>query len=108
MTSLSPSASIIPIERNLGFARTRDLAFAAVRKLWKLRQSQGMTQQDLAVRLGKDPAWVSRKLSGPSNWTLHTLGDLVDALDGEIEISIHDLRGEPVKLRVTNRQKPHK
>jgi transcriptional regulator with XRE-family HTH domain len=92
MISLSPSETVAPVERNFGFSRTRDIAFAAVRKLWKLRQAQGMTQQDVAARLDKDPAWVSRKLSGPTNWTLHTLGDLVDALDGEIEIAIGDLR----------------
>jgi len=75
-----------------GFARARDKAFAAIRRLWTVRQSQGMTQADLAQRLGKDPAWVCRKLSGPTNWTLRTLGDLADALDGEVEIQIVDLK----------------
>ncbi len=88
---ISPWASP-PIVPNFGFARTRDLAFGAIRKLWKVRQSQGMTQVDLAARLNRDPAWVSKKLSGPTNWTLRTFGDLVDALDGEVEIRIADLR----------------
>jgi transcriptional regulator with XRE-family HTH domain len=92
MTSLSHSPALIP---GFGFARTRDKAFAAVRKLWKLRQSQGMSQLDLAARLGRDPAWVSRKLAGPSNWTLRTLGDLADALDGEVEIQLIDLNAPP-------------
>lgn len=89
---ISPWANSPPIEPKFGFARTRDLAFGAIRKMWKLRQSQGMTQVDLAARLDRDPAWVSKKLSGPTNWTLRTLGDLVDALDGEVEIRIADLR----------------
>lgn len=92
MTSPWPNA---PIEANFGFSRTRDLAFAAVRSLWRLRQSQGMKQADLAARVNRDAGWVSRKLSGPSNWTLRTFGDLVDALDGEVEIRIADLRDEP-------------
>jgi len=52
-----------------------------------------MTQAELADRLDRNRGWVSKKLSGPTNWTLRTFGDLVDALDGEVEISIADLRG---------------
>jgi transcriptional regulator with XRE-family HTH domain len=88
MTFPSHSAAVIP---GFGFARARDKAFSSIRKLWSLRQSQGWTQLDLASRIGKDPAWVSRKLSGPTNWTLKTFGDLADALDGEVEIQILDL-----------------
>ena len=88
MTSPSHSPPILP---GFGFARARDKAFAAIRTLWKLRQAQGVTQTDLALRLDRDPAWVSRKLSGPTNWTLRTFGDLADALDGEVEIRIIDL-----------------
>ena len=79
-----------------GFARTRDIAFNAVRDLWRRRRSHGMTQKDLAERIGRDPAWVSRKLQGPGNWTLRTIGTFVVALNGEIEIKIHDLE-EPRK-----------
>jgi hypothetical protein len=74
-----------------GFARARDVAFNAVRELWKRRRGQGMTQKDLAAKIGRDPAWVSRKLQGPGNWTLRTIGAFVVALNGEIEIKIHDL-----------------
>lgn len=91
MTSFS-STQIIP---GFAFARTRDKAFAAVRRLWRVRQAQGMTQADIASKLGADRGWVSRKLSGPSNWTLRTLAELAEAMDGEIEISITDLREGP-------------
>jgi transcriptional regulator with XRE-family HTH domain len=76
-----------------GFARARDVAFNAVRELWKRRRDQGMTQRDLAAKIGRDPAWISRKLQGPGNWTLRTIGAFVVALNGEIEIKIHDLDG---------------
>lgn len=89
MTSRWANEPTVP---NFGFARTRDLAFGAVRKLWNARQAQGMTQADLASRLNRDRGWVSKRLSGPTNWTLRTFGDLVDALDGEVEIRIADLR----------------
>jgi len=91
MSSLSHS----PLTPNYGFARTRDLAFAAVRSFWKIRQAEGMTQADLAERLGRDKGWVSRKLSGPTNWTLRTFGELIDAMDGEVEITIADILKPP-------------
>jgi hypothetical protein len=74
-----------------GFARARDVAFNAVRDLWKRRRGQGMTQKDLAAKIGRDEAWVSRNLRGPGNWTLRTIGAFVVALNGEIEIRVHDL-----------------
>lgn len=89
---MTSDSNVIPIEPGFGFARTRSLAFDAVRKLWRIRRSQGMTQAELALRLDRDEGWVSKKLSGPANWTLRTLGDLIDALDGEIEITVLDLR----------------
>jgi len=74
-----------------GFARVRDLAFEAVRKLWRKREAEGWTQAYLAERMGRDPAWISRKLSAPGNWTLRTFGAFIEALDGEAEILLHDL-----------------
>ena len=73
---------------NYGYARARDLAFDAVRRLWDLRQSQGMKQISLASKIGRDPGWVSRNLRGPGNWTLRTLGEFVVALGGRLEINI--------------------
>lgn len=86
------SPSNVAIFPGFGFARARDKAFGAIRDLWRKRRDEGMSQAELAGRLGRDQAWVSRKLSGPSNWTLRTFGDLADALDGEVHISIKDLR----------------
>jgi hypothetical protein len=78
-------------ERDLGtygYARARDLAFDAVRRLWDLRQSQGMKQTTLAVKIGRDPGWVSRNLRGPGNWTLRTLGEFVVGLGGRLQINV--------------------
>lgn len=76
---------------DFGFARVRDSAFEAVRKLWESREQEGWTQAFLAEKMGRDRAWVSRNLSGPGNWTLRTFGAFVDAMDGEAEIILHDL-----------------
>jgi hypothetical protein len=74
-----------------GFARARDLAFDAVQSLWHKRHSDGMKQIEIAKALDRSPAWVNRSLRGPGNWTLRTFGELVEALGGEIELSVHAL-----------------
>lgn len=90
--------AVVSSNNDYGFARVRDIAFDAVRKLWRRRQSEGMKQTDLAVKLGRDTAWVSRKLSAPGNWTLRTLGEFAHALDGEAKIEIVGLE-DPLDLR---------
>jgi transcriptional regulator with XRE-family HTH domain len=72
-----------------GLARVRDVAFDAVHKLWRRRRASGVSQKDLAHKLGRDPGWVSRQLSGPGNWTFRSFGALIEALGGEVEIIVH-------------------
>jgi hypothetical protein len=72
-----------------GFARARDLAFDAVQSLWRRRSNAGMKQTDIARALDREPAWVNRSLRGPGNWTLRTFGELIEALNGEIEIKVY-------------------
>lgn len=80
-----------PIERRqLGCARAQHAIFDAVYALWEQRQDEGVTQQAIADFLGRDPGWVSRTLSGPGNWTLRTFGELVEALDGYIDVKVVD------------------
>ena len=84
--------------RDYGFARARDLAFDAVQSLWRRRRDQGMKQLDIAKAIDRQPAWVSRNLRGPGNWTMRTLGELVEALNGEIEITVRGVE-DPVEDR---------
>lgn len=92
MTSNFVDSSMNPRDRaNYGFARVRDAAFDAVLSLWRRRQSEGWKQADLVRLLNRDRSWVSRNLRGPGNWTLRTFGELVEALDGEVEISVNAL-----------------
>lgn len=80
---------------DFGFARTRDLAFDAVQRLWRRRRDEGMKQIDIAKAIDRQPAWVNRSLRGPGNWTLRTLGELVQGLNGELEITVHGLEDAP-------------
>lgn len=78
-----------PVERRqLGCARAQHAVFDAIYALWEERQEEGLTKQAIAEFLGRDPGWVSRTMSGPGNWTLRTFGELVEALDGYIDVKV--------------------
>ncbi len=103
MTSRSNAPSLA--DRDLvdyGVARLRDQAFDAIGALWRRRQSEGWTQKRVADAIGRDPAWVSRTLRAPGNWTLRTIGELIQALDGESEITI-----TPLEAPLEGRPKDH-
>jgi transcriptional regulator with XRE-family HTH domain len=79
----------------LAYARARDLAFDAIMNLWRRRSEAGMTQKELAMRISCSRSLVSRSLKGPGNWTLRTLAEFADALDGELEIHVFGLEDPP-------------
>jgi hypothetical protein len=62
-------------------ARNRQRAFNLVIREFK---KSGLTQADLARRLGKAPEIVSRLLSRPCNWELDTFSDLLFAISGAV------------------------
>ncbi len=88
----SPSSGLSPLlgrdRAEYGVIRLRDQAFDAVQKLWRKRRDSGVTQKALADVINRDQGWVSKNLRAPGNWTLRTIGELVQALDGEIEIKV--------------------
>jgi hypothetical protein len=96
MTSRSePHALTARERRDYGFARVRDLAFDAVQSLWRRRRDAGMKQIEIVNAIGRQPAWVSRNLRAPGNWTLRTIGELVEALGGEVEIRVYAKEDRP-------------
>lgn len=48
-------------------------------------EKQGLNKKDLAERLGKDPALITRWLTQPSNLTLDTISSLLLSVDAEAE-----------------------
>lgn len=75
-------------EAEIRVLRLQHEAHAAVYGLWIRRHGEGLSKKDLADRLERDPAWVSRVLAGPKNWTMRTLGEMARALDADIEIRL--------------------
>jgi transcriptional regulator with XRE-family HTH domain len=69
-----PTATKKYVNRQLGFAAT------VSEKL----KSVGMTQRELAEKMGKKESYISRILSGEANPTLKTIAELEDALGEDV------------------------
>jgi hypothetical protein len=66
--------------------RNRNKVYAVVVSLFsKLVETSNLTKRELAFRLNKEPAQITRWLSGPSNWTLDTVSDLLLAMGAELD-----------------------
>lgn len=69
--------------------RNRNKVYAAVVSLFsKLVDTERLTKREIAFRLGKEPAQITRWLSGPSNWTLDTVSDLLLAMGRELDYKV--------------------
>jgi hypothetical protein len=67
----------------LGYVRARNRQRAYDLVVRELKKS-GITQAELARRMGKAPEVVSRLLSRPRNWELDTFADLLFAISGAV------------------------
>lgn len=54
------------------------------------RKEDGLTQNELSERTGRDKTNISKLLDGPRNWTLKTISDLAEALNLQVEFSLKD------------------
>ena len=79
---------VVPMTtQDKGYARAavRLKVSRAVWTLWdQLRREQGVDQTWLVDRLGSNKGRVSRLLNGSGNWTLDTVADLLEAMEGRI------------------------
>lgn len=77
-------------EKELFYYRQRykNRVFASIASLFsRLAETNSLTKKDLAFRLGKEPAQITRWFSGPSNWTLDTISDLLLAMGAEFDLN---------------------
>ena len=61
-----------------------DLSVSIANRIYEILESKGMSQKDLAKRLGKTETEVSRWLSGTHNLTLGTICKISAALEENI------------------------
>jgi len=68
----------------------RELApqYELIKRIIRKRQSEGLTQKQLAQRLGTKQSAISRFESGQTNPTVDFLADLAEALGGQLEIKL--------------------
>lgn len=62
--------------------------FAFVRAIIRKRIEKGMTQEELARKMGTKQSAISRLESGTYNPTISFLADVAHALDSELKISL--------------------
>jgi predicted XRE-type DNA-binding protein len=51
-------------------------------------EEEHIRRKNIAEKLGIPPSQVTRLLSGPANWTIDTISDLLFAIDAELDFSI--------------------
>lgn len=75
--------------------RTRNLLYDFIVRKFIEAEKQGLTQAELARRIGKRPEVVNRMLGSPGNWRIDTISDLL------VGISAEEL--EPKSVSLLNR-----
>lgn len=68
------------------------LSFSIVDRIHEILEEKGLKQKDLALRLGKSEAEISKWMRGTHNFTIDTLVSIEDALDAPILKVIHQKR----------------
>ena len=53
---------------------------------WLRQEDRGLSQAELARRVGRKPEVVNRLLGSPGNWTLNTVSDLLLGMGAEPEV----------------------
>ena len=81
-----------------------DLCFMITREISKQMDRKRISQTQLAKKIGKTPAFVSRALSGDQNLTLKTIACFITALDSQMEVRIFpkELKKKNIQENVWN------
>ena len=102
------SASVIPAGKLAYFrGRLTNRFHALVLEEFARLESEGvMTRADLARRIAREPAQITRWLGTPGNWTLDTISDLLIGMGYEPGLSLVNLRQANEQFASTTPQLP--
>ena len=67
-----------------------------------LAKEKNLAKKDIANLLDKDPSQITRWFSGPNNWTLDTISDLLLAMEAELKheiVSLHENRQQKTYIK---------
>ncbi|MGP1347650.1 MAG: helix-turn-helix domain-containing protein [Phycisphaerales bacterium] len=81
------------------------LIMQATEAIAALLQEQDVSRAELARRIGKSPAFVTKLMRGDNNFTLRTLSDVLFALSRSVHLSLGSI-GEDISLCATKASKP--
>lgn len=70
--------------------RTRNVLYDFIVTKFIKASEQGLSQAELARRIGKKPEVINRWLSSPGNWRIDTISDLLVGIDAE-ELEPHSV-----------------
>lgn len=90
-----PSNEISERELRAYRAELRVGIFRQVHARLNTMKAQGLTQEEVAARIGMQPSQLSRLLKGENDLQLETLSDLARALDCRIVATVVPLEPKP-------------
>ena len=79
--------------------RQEELIIEVTEALARALRNSGLTQSELAARLGKTKGFISQIMSGGRNLTLRTLSDVAGAIGCRVQVNLVS----ETKSRVANR-----
>ena len=86
MENMSNSWSKLPREMHYYRQRLKNRVFNTLVSFFEREaRLNGITKKDVAARLDRDPAQITRWLSSPGNLTLESISDILFALEAEAE-----------------------